>query len=681
MSGGGAGCGVAGGGREAKAAPVLGGADTECPQERPAHRLRRAEAAARRHRGQRLAGVLQGAPRRLQTQALDVAGRCDPRLGAEAAGEVAGAHVCPLRQRLHGEVGRQALHGEALDVAQRVALGRLGGEGGAELRLVGRSAQEEDEVTGDRQRRLPAQVVLDEGEREVHPGGHPGGGPDVTVADEDRLGVDADAGVATGELGRRDPVSRCAAVVEQTGGGEGEGPGADGGDAAGAAGAGGDPVEHGAVAAERLAAGAAGDQEGVDPRGDLFHGAVGQQGEAAGGPHGLTVGRDDLNAVGGAASRSTGPRRRAVRSGRPGEQLVGAGEDLEWAGDVEALDAGVDEDRDLAGTLSRLVGHRASIVTDPGPVRKDGFPTISAMSVTASGFHDSARGASRGGAYRLGCRMYEEAPDRVAQIVDAAERTAATLREQAEARARERIAEADRAAESRVRAAEEEAQEILRDARTRAEAMRNDALSSAGDAATEVLARAHSEAERVRKEAQTQAHRVASETQAHAEALLEEARAEARELEGEARRQAEAVTSTIREEADRERNEGREDAARLRLEAQERANEIRARARSEVREILGDAHAAAAEVLREGTTVSRNLRDLSASLRSNAERLLRDVRLTHGSMTARLDQAGARDAGGREPAQRAAGRVRQAGLELGDDGDDGLEVPEFVPRG
>ena len=47
----------------------------------------------------------------------------------------------------------------------------------------------------------------------------------------------------------------------------------------------------------------------------------------------------------------------------------------------------------------------------------------------------------------------------------------------------------------------------------------------------------------------------------------------------------------------------------------------------------------AREVLGEGTEMARNLRDLSASLRNNAERLLRDVRLAHGGMTARLDQA------------------------------------------
>jgi hypothetical protein len=69
-------------------------------------------------------------------------------------------------------------------------------------------------------------------------------------------------------------------------------------------------------------------------------------------------------------------------------------------------------------------------------------------------------------------------------------------------------------------------------------------------------------------------------------------------------------------------------------------------------------------VLREGTDLSRNLRELSVSLRNNAERLLRDVRLAHGGMTARLDQVGP-GAGGRRPE------------EPGED----LDVPEFLPPG
>jgi len=80
---------------------------------------------------------------------------------------------------------------------------------------------------------------------------------------------------------------------------------------------------------------------------------------------------------------------------------------------------------------------------------------------------------------------------------------------------------------------------------------------------------------------------------------------------------------------------------RLREEADGQAREIRANAREEAREITSDAHVAAREVLDEGTEVSRNLRELSVSLRNNAERLLRDITLAHGGMTARLDQVSA----------------------------------------
>ena len=73
-------------------------------------------------------------------------------------------------------------------------------------------------------------------------------------------------------------------------------------------------------------------------------------------------------------------------------------------------------------------------------------------------------------------------------------------------------------------------------------------------------------------------------------------------------------------------------------------------------------------MLREGTDLSRNLHDLSVSLRNNAERLMRDVRLAHGGMTARLDQAGP------EPGRGTGARAVTATLP----GDD-LDVPEFIP--
>ncbi len=85
---------------------------------------------------------------------------------------------------------------------------------------------------------------------------------------------------------------------------------------------------------------------------------------------------------------------------------------------------------------------------------------------------------------------------------------------------------------------------------------------------------------------------------------------------------------------------------------------------------MSAAHSAAREVLREGTELSRNLRELSSSLRNNAERLLRDVRLAHGGMTARLDQAAPGEG-------TLKGTGERPHTEPGDD----FDVPEFIPRG
>ena len=81
-----------------------------------------------------------------------------------------------------------------------------------------------------------------------------------------------------------------------------------------------------------------------------------------------------------------------------------------------------------------------------------------------------------------------------------------------------------------------------------------------------------------------------------------------------------------------------EQAGKLVREAQARAVELRVAARDDAREIVGEASATAREVLRDGTDLSGHLRELSDSLRANAELLLRDVRMAHSEMNARLDQ-------------------------------------------
>ena len=135
------------------------------------------------------------------------------------------------------------------------------------------------------------------------------------------------------------------------------------------------------------------------------------------------------------------------------------------------------------------------------------------------------------------------------------------------------------------------------------------------------------------------------------------------------------LTSDAREQTERLLAAGGEDLTKLRSTAEEQAQEARVKARADAREIVSEAHLAAREVLREGTDLSRNLRELSVSLHNNAERLIRDVRLAHGGLTARLDQAGP-GVPRREDDLRLLGR---RGRE--DDPGDDLDVPEFIPPG
>ena len=255
-----------------------------------------------------------------------------------------------------------------------------------------------------------------------------------------------------------------------------------------------------------------------------------------------------------------------------------------------------------------------------------------------------------------------------------------------------------------MQAAEEEAQEILHAARSQAEAARNEALSTVGAIHSEADERLR-DAERIRGEAVAEADRLRSrrgrsgpraaarpqhatvsscwptaaprpsrccrqprrnpsgrltDGQTEAERALAEAHAQAAAGAGRgAARRRTGSPREAREQTERLLAAGGEDLSQLRSSAEEQAQEVRAKARADAREIVSEAHVVAREVLREGTELSRNLRELSVSLHNNAERLIRDVRLAHGGMTARLDQAGPGAPGARTTcACSAAGAAR-----------------------
>ena len=140
-----------------------------------------------------------------------------------------------------------------------------------------------------------------------------------------------------------------------------------------------------------------------------------------------------------------------------------------------------------------------------------------------------------------------------------------------------------------------------------------------------------------------------------------------------AREEAERVATELTEKTEQELRVEREQVARTKAETEKQANEALAKARTEAREITSEAHVVAHEVLTEGTEISHNLDELSQSLHTNAERLLRGVRLAHGGMTARLDQV--------VPDTAPTAKRGEKGKRQPDNGSsDELDVPEFLPK-
>jgi len=109
------------------------------------------------------------------------------------------------------------LRRERHEIAHRRRLHRRQTQRRAVLALPARTAQVHDQGARHGQRDVGAEVLLDQGQRQVDGGGHPGRGEHVAVADVDRVGLDLEARVARGQVGRGAPVGGHAAPVEQTG--------------------------------------------------------------------------------------------------------------------------------------------------------------------------------------------------------------------------------------------------------------------------------------------------------------------------------------------------------------------------------------------------------------------------------------------------------------------------------
>ena len=100
------------------------------------------------------------------------------------------------RERGHRQVLVEVVGHPGLELAQRLAVGRLRGQLGAELGLAAGALEEEHEPAGRLERDLAAEVLLHQRERQVHAGGHARRGDHVAVAHEDRVGLDVTPGMA-----------------------------------------------------------------------------------------------------------------------------------------------------------------------------------------------------------------------------------------------------------------------------------------------------------------------------------------------------------------------------------------------------------------------------------------------------------------------------------------------------
>jgi len=182
-----------------------------------------------------------------------------------------------------------------------------------------------------------------------------------------------------------------------------------------------------------------------------------------------------------------------------------------------------------------------------------------------------------------------------------------------------------------------------------------------------ILAAAEAAAERIRSEAERRLSERIAEAEARSRDMLAAAESEAAAQRTTAASEALAAVGRAQENAEAMLAEARAEAERVRFDAESRA-------RTQIRE----ARDVAGEVKSEGLELVANLREMGDVLRSNAERLLRDVQGIHSRMVSELDQGDA-TLGAPPPETRSRGASSPAPPRRPPAGD--LDVPEFIPPG
>lgn len=252
-------------GGRAEPPPVGVGADPEVTVEYAPQGLGTAQPAAFGHHVERVVAGFELGTCGLEPDPFHEPSRALADLGGEHPGEVAHAH-----RRRGGERGQPVITaGRGLDAVldgpDRRALGPGHPDRRGELGLAARPVQKHDQPPGQRLGDVGAQVVGDQSERQIDARGDPGAGPDVAVANVERVGVHVNGRVFRLQLLRRGPVGGHPAPVEQPGGGGDESARAHRRDPPAPAGRGTDEGDQVRVGAGRSCTRTARQHQGVDP--------------------------------------------------------------------------------------------------------------------------------------------------------------------------------------------------------------------------------------------------------------------------------------------------------------------------------------------------------------------------------------------------------------------------------
>ncbi|HEX4365012.1 MAG TPA: hypothetical protein VHZ75_10725 [Solirubrobacteraceae bacterium] len=159
----------------------------------------------------------------------------------------------------------------------------------------------------------------------------------------------------------------------------------------------------------------------------------------------------------------------------------------------------------------------------------------------------------------------------------------------------------------------------------------------------------------------------------HVEQIVEAAEQAAADMRASAETRAAERIAEAERAADLRVQAADDEAEQVLADARATAQKTEDEGKARARDLIYEARLATRDVLRDGETLSGQLRELSDSLRANAERLLLDIRAAHGEMTARLDRADPTRSG--SPASNG-GRARNSPPAPSDDPD----VPEFLAR-